>query len=259
MSPAIGMVIALPAEASRITGRRGWKINGDPAIRRRVLPGGVELLLGISGPGSENARGAARLLIKNGACALVSAGVSGGLAPNLFPGELVIAESVLMVMGERVVNHWRTDERLTVEAARWLAKRRTALHCGSVITVAEPLLGADAKRLAGETFSSLAVDMESAGVAMAASEEGLPFFILRAVCDPLCQSIPSWVPGCLKADGGIRFGALAAHLLRHPTGIIELLRMDSRFRTACGSLAQAWDALTRSGFPAILAGAPSRR
>jgi len=253
------MVIALPAEAVAVAGRRGWR-HGDGYPRRREnLPGGVELAIGISGMGPERACLAARRLIDDGADALIHLGVSGGLAPQLLPGDPVIADSVLLVDEGRVRSRWQIDGELARQAGERLAARQVSAALGPIVCSPWPLFSSAMKREFGEQFQALAVDMESAGVAMVAGEAGLPCFMLRAVCDAANQTVPAWLFDTLNGDGSVRFAKLGGALVRRPAAVAELLRMRLRFRTACGALREAWDFLRASDFLSLLAGKAARR
>ena len=259
MSPIIGIVIALPAEAALITGRRGRRHGDGHPPRRETLPGGVELAIGLSGMGPEKARLAARRLIADGAVALILLGVSGGLAPQLRPGELVIADSVLLADEGRAKNRWPTDGELARQAGERLAARQVFAALGPIVSSPRPILSTAVKKEFAEAFQALTVDMESAGVAMAAEESGHPCFMLRAVCDAADQSVPAWLFEVLNADGSVRFAQMAGALLRRPAAVTELLHMRLRFRTACLALREAWNILRASDFPSLLAGRAARR
>ncbi len=252
MPPTIGMIIALPSEAARMAGRRGWRKRDGYAFRRQALPGGSDLLTGLSGMGIENARGAAGRLVEQGAAALVNVGVSGGLVAGLQPGNLVIAESVLLVDAGKISGIWHAERETVVRAADRLAAGGITSHCGRIMCSVRPVLSAAMKEEYGGRFQSLAVDMESAGVAMAAAEARLPFFIMRAVCDPFTQSIPPWLFDTLSTDGSVRLPRLFGEVARRPTAVIALSRMLIRFRAACGALADAWTLLCSGGGPAFL-------
>jgi adenosylhomocysteine nucleosidase len=252
MPPAIGMIIAFPSEAAHMAGRRGWRKRDGYAFRRQVLPGGIDLLTGLSGMGIENARGAAKRLVEQGAAALVNTGISGGLDAGLQPGDLVIAGSVILVDAGKASGIWHADSETAVRAADRLAGEGIPSQCGRIMCSVRPVLSAAMKKEYGERFQSLAVDMESAGVAMAAAEAGLPFFIMRAVCDPFTQSIPPWLFDTLSTGGGVRLPRLFGEVARRPTAVIGLLRMLIRFRAACGALADAWTLLCSAGVPAFL-------
>lgn len=256
MPPVIGMIIALPSEAVRIFGRRGWQKNGRYICRRQILPGGAELLVGLSGMGIENARNTSCLLLEQGAAALVNVGISGGLDPELRPGDLIIGESFRLLDVRRILGTWHVREDVAMQAAQQLSARKSPLYSGRILSVAQPVLSVDMKRKMGEEFRSLTVDMESAGVAMAAVEAGISFFILRAVCDPLQQSVSPWLFDSLRADGSVRFQVVMGHVLRRPAAMLELLQMQHRFRTACKALAEGWGLLCTPDFLSLLATIP---
>lgn len=243
---AIGMIIALPSEATRLAQGKGWEKSGGYALQRQILPGGIDLFIGLSGMGIGNALRTAEELVQRGATMLVNAGISGGLVTGLRPGDLVIAESVLLVEKGQVSGTWRADRRAAVQAADLLAKGGILSRHGRIMTSVRPVLSASMKKKYGEQFHSLVVDMESAGVAMAAGEAGLPFFIMRAVCDPFMESIPPWLFSSLNGDGSVCVQKLFREVVRRPVSVVNLLRTQVRFRTACGALANAWTLLSRA-------------
>ncbi len=252
------MIIAMPAEAALVTGQRGWRTGNGCLRRRETLPGGVELAIGLSGMGPERCRIAARRLIDEGASALIHLGVSGGLALQLRPGELVIADSVMLIDEGLAQNRWQTDGEIAREARERLAARQVFAALGLIASSPRPILSSAMKKECAEEFQALAVDMESAGVTMAVEESGLPCLMLRAVCDAANHSVPVWLFEALNGDGSVRFAHLAGGLVRRPAAVAELLRMRLRFRTACLALREAWNILRASDFPSLLAGRAAR-
>jgi nucleoside phosphorylase len=255
VTSTIGMVIALPAEAVRILGRRGWRKEDGRVFRRQRLSADVDLLCAISGMGIENSHAAAkRLMERDGAVALIHTGVSGGLAAGVDPADRIIARRVLAVEAGNIRAGWHTDSEMAERAAEWLTARHMAFHGGTILCVRQPVLSADAKQALHRDFGALAADMESAGVAQVAEQGKIPAIFLRSVCDPFNESVPSWLSGCILPDGRVRLAALLGELLHRPTAVRELFRMQSRFHAACSSLAQAWAHLLRCGFPFVVPG-----
>ena len=181
----IGIVVGLAAEA-RIARRLG--------------------IVEIGGGGEGGATEAAARLVARGATALVSFGLCGGLDPKLVAGDLVVPDSVMS--GEA---KWDTDAALR---ARLGPGASGALYGGG-----ELLTRAAQKRNLHRTVGAVAVDLESAAVARA----GLPFAVLRAVCDPAGRSLPHVAE--IAIDGRGRIGALRVFIavLKRPHQLASLL------------------------------------
>jgi len=167
----LGLVVGLAAEA-RVARPLGWPIA-------------------IGGGTYAGALLAAERLVRNGARALVSFGVAGGLDPALRPGTLVVPDEVL-ANGHRV----RTDPALA---------RRLGGHSEILMLGAERIVVSAAAKIAlFRTTQAAAVDLESGAVALVASRHRIPFAVLRAICDPAERDLP---PVALVAPD--RHGALA--------------------------------------------------
>jgi adenosylhomocysteine nucleosidase len=91
--------------------------------------------------------------------------------------------------------------------------------------VATPVAhAADKARLFAATGAAV-VDMESGAVAAVATAAGLPFAVLRVVCDPAGRDLPPAALVALDGDGAIAALGVLASLLRHPGQIPALLRL----------------------------------
>jgi adenosylhomocysteine nucleosidase len=157
------------------------------------LSAGAASLVVTSHGDSARARAGARQLAARGARALVSFGPAVGLAPLLRPGDLVVAECVVLPSGETIATDpaWRTE------------LVRSLNVFGLDLTVAR-LAGRDQlpasvhekRSLFRATFAA-ALDNESHAVAEEALAAGLPFLAVRAVAEPAEQSAYGSLPACL--------------------------------------------------------------
>jgi len=133
------------------------------------------------------AEAAAQWLVAQGATALLSFGLAGGLDPALRPGRLFVPAAVL-----EAGRAYPTDAALL---ARFGLVAHGVLLAGDAV-VAE----ATAKDALWRATGAQAIDLESGAVASTAAVHGLPFAVVRAVCDPAERSLP---PAALLAlDGG---------------------------------------------------------
>jgi len=82
----LGIVVALKAEAQGLVKK---PISADEICRVSE-----ETIVKLSGLGPEMAHLAGRTLVKEGATALLSWGSAGALSTELFPGSLIIPETV---------------------------------------------------------------------------------------------------------------------------------------------------------------------
>jgi adenosylhomocysteine nucleosidase len=209
----LGFVVGLKAEA-RIAARFGGLVRSG---------GGT----------TAGAHQAADDLIRQGVTALVSFGLAGGLDPTLWPGDVVVASQVLL-----------DDRRLTANAA--LATRFGGPTGHTILAGAAVVADAAAKAHLFETTGAHAVDLESGAVARAAIAHGLPFAVVRAICDPSERDLPPAALIALDPAGRIGLAALIRSVLAQPTQIAGLLRLGrdaARARRALISVVRRFQAV----------------
>ncbi|WP_256367060.1 MULTISPECIES: hypothetical protein [unclassified Acidisoma] len=193
------------------------------------------LSIAIGGGTPQGARVAAEQLLQEGARSLVSFGLAGGLDPALTPGDLLAAETVLS--GGRL---FPCDAALV----RRLGVRSVPLLLAGDAIVAT---AREKARLYAESGAA-AVDLESGAVAELATEAGIPFAVLRAICDGADRNLPRAAMEGLDSAGRIAPFKLVAALLRDPAqifGLIALGRDAARARSALLKAAPGLAALGR--------------
>jgi adenosylhomocysteine nucleosidase len=185
-----------------------------------------------SGTDAPRARDVARRLVAEGCQALASVGTAGGLHPELTPGALVIAVSVVGPDGLAQETH-----------APWRAALAAALEGGGLSVRLAAVAGSDAavlhvdgKRRLFERTGALCVDMESHAVAAVAAEAGVPFLAVRAVADPAHRVLPHAALASVGPGGDLRPAALLAALAARPGEIGQMVRLARDSRRALGSL-----------------------
>ncbi len=193
-------------------------VTGLTAEARLARPFG----LACAGGGlPEGAEAAAEWLVAQGVAALVSFGLAGGLDPRLRPGDVVVPETV-----REEDRDYATDPPVS---ARFGARGGT-LFAGAAVAVD---VGEKA-RLFSRT-GAIALDLESGAVARVAARHGLPFAVLRAVCDPADRPVPPAALLALDGQGTITFLHVLASVARHPAqvpALIALARGAAAARTA---------------------------
>jgi len=253
MNRSIGLVVALNAEASALIGRGRWQYGEGCPFRQFPLTetGSTRLMVARSGMGPENAETASRWLIEEGVGALGVSGVSGGLTPELGPGDLILADAVIQAAGDRFRQVWKEGAGFAETAYEALTEGSVPVYRGPIISVRKPVLSSSHKASLFIESKALAVDMESAAVASVARTAGRPFFALRAVCDAAGRSISEDLFRCIDQKGDPRLFRLLRMVLRHPAMIFELLRMKRDFGTALANLRGAWNVTMREILPSL--------
>ena len=226
----LGFVTGLAAEAKMI----------EKAFARA---GRTPPLLACAGPGPERARAAATRLAQSGAVLLVSFGICGGLDPELRPGDLLLADTVLTDDGAR---HPTSAEHRPALEAR-LSGFGLRIAAGPLLGQDRPLAGAADKSARFAASGAVAVDMESFGVARAAQAAGLPFLVVRAVADPAERNLPRAALKAIGPDGRLKlFSALAAMYLR-PWESPALIRLAYETRLAFDTLERVAERIAEPG------------
>jgi hopanoid-associated phosphorylase len=183
--------------------------------------------------------------LERGASGVISFGTAGGLAPDLEPGTLVIADAVDGPFGRIATDPAWTARIAAALAASPLAPR---VRRGVEAAVAAPLTGAsDKAALHGSTGGALAVDMESHRAAAAAAAHGLPFVVCRAIVDPAWRSLPKAAMAGLRDDGTTAVLPVLRELARDPSQLGGLLRIAADAKAARQTLSAARQALAASG------------
>ena len=177
------------------------------------------LTIAVSGAEAARARSAARELAAGHPSVLVSFGLAGGLDPALTPGALVVPAAVIMA-----------DGRALAAAPGWCAAIRQDLRFspseGDVAASGLPVTTAAAKARLYAASGAAIVDMESAAVAEAAVAAGIPFLVIRAVCDPATRSVPEALTQLIGPAGRLRPAGIPG-LVAHLPAAVALAR-DSR-------------------------------
>jgi adenosylhomocysteine nucleosidase len=200
-----GVVVGLAAEA-RLARRLGWPVA-------------------VGGGSAEGAARAAERLVELGVSGLVSFGLAGGLDPNLQPGTVIVP--VAVHAGDRDLS---TDPVLSRRLGG--ATPHRLLGADSIAVTATDKLA-----LWQSTWAA-AVDLESSAVARIATQHGLPFAVLRAICDPANRTLPPAALAALDHDGAVGLLRVLASLVRAPSQLSALLALARDAAAARTALAR---------------------
>ncbi len=177
----------------------------------------------IGGGTAEGATRAAQHLIDQGATALLSFGIAGGLDPALSPGTLINPVAIL---------DGPTRYPTTPTLIPW-APPPAHILAGTDT----PAATAREKATLHQT-GAVAVDMESHAVARLATAHNLPFAALRAIADPATTTLPcaALIP---LTDGRPNLPRILVSLATNPAQLPQLLHLARHAAAAHAALRKA--------------------
>ncbi len=216
-----GIITAMSFEAQVLAGR---PLQAETAFRFRD---GWMVLGGI---GPLRASAAARMLVSRGADCLMSWGTASGLDPSIPPGALILAASVVGKRGD--VFH--TDRLFYEQVCRQL--QGAPSHIRGVVAESDRIMmSAGDKAILSRATGAIASDMESAAVARAALETGIPFLAVRVVLDSARMALPRCA---LEVDayGNIRLSRFAGNLIGRPSEFPDLIALVRGYRKAMSTM-----------------------
>lgn len=184
---------------------------------RRILTGsgagqGIEVIVG-GGDAARLEREADRAAPL--ARGIISIGIAGALAPELKPGEWIVADAVRGVdLAMPTDQAWR--ERLLAR----LPGAMQGLVLGGEAIVATAAEKADLHRTTG----AIAVDMETHVAARVAARYRLPLAVARVISDAADRTLPPAARVGMRPDGGIDLPAVLRSLLADPLQLPALIR-----------------------------------
>ena len=195
-----------------------------------------------SGIGPEPGRRAAEAIIAlYSPELLISAGIAGGLTPDLKVGETIFPATV--IDGRDSSRHQTSIQDAPIGSTP-LAK---------TIVVSYPeIASAEQKLKLGKAYGAHAVDMEGASVALAAEAHGLPFLAIKSISDVVDFELPEMMP--FFRDGQFNPVRFALHVVFRPWLWMKVFRLARNTRLASENLC-AWlreSALTNTIVPATL-------
>ena len=161
---------------------------------------------------------------------IISFGVAGGLAPELAPGAVCVADAIIAPDGTLVATDAAWTGRLVASLTGSMAAR------GRFATADAPVADVAAKAALHGATGALVVDMESYLAAAAAARHHLPLAAVRVVTDPAGRALPNAASVGMRADGRVDLPAILASLARRPGQLPGLIRTGLDARRAFAAL-----------------------
>jgi adenosylhomocysteine nucleosidase len=157
-----------------------------------------------------------RLAIGAGCRSIISFGVAGGLAPDLLPGDCIVASAIIDYPAVRP-----TDPLWSRKLAEMIPDARHGPIMGVNSVVSNP---ADKRKLHAFT-RAVAVDMESHLVARLADAHGLAFAAVRVIVDPAHRAVPPAALLAMAPGGSTDVSAMVREILARPSQVSPLMRL----------------------------------
>jgi len=203
--------------------------------------GNQQVALLMTGIGMRRAGEATRLALDRWPATefVLSTGVAGGLSPDLALGAIVLANSVMTChletgLPEHILEVTQA-RREAIASALTIAGK--VAFAGTIFTSGKPLATAAAKSRAAKLSGAVAVDMESAAIALEATIRGVQHACLRAILDRASED----VAGAELADENGRVRALVAAraIMGDPAILKSGIRLMRNLRVATNAMGEA--------------------
>jgi adenosylhomocysteine nucleosidase len=151
-----------------------------------------------------------------GCRSIISFGVAGALAPDLVPGDCVVASAIVDHPTLRP-----TDPLWSRKLMEMIPDARHGPILGVNAVVSNPT---DKRRLRALT-GGVAVDMESHLVARLAASHGLAFTAVRVVIDPADRAVPPAALLAMAPGGSTDISSMLRDVFARPSQLSPLLRL----------------------------------
>ncbi len=204
MSGFIGIVCGLKSEANAV--RLSMKASGVDASKVKI---------GVSGANADRAEEIAQGFLDEGAKAIVSAGLCGGLDPALKSGVLVLGERVVSAQGDIVI----ADKTLSAAAEKFSPRHVAIFGSDEIVDSIEK------KKSLFQRYAAETVDMESHGAARAAARAEIPFIAIRVVADGYDRALPKAALRAVTPSGGVNVMNVLIDCVRQPQQFEEIFAL----------------------------------
>lgn len=215
----------MPEESGALLRRvPGWEARRLGAFRGfRLRIGGQNCLLIESGIGQQRASEATRTLLAEGSRILVSFGVAGAVRADLRIGDVVAARHTCR-LEQGTAGPLTPLFELPGEARR-AAEQALQAHAARLLDGVTVTTRGEQTILKQPTeMENPVLEMETAWIAAAAMQAGVPLLALRGISDNPQGPLPLDLGAVLDAEYHLRISRLLGTLLRRPQILLQLPR-----------------------------------
>ncbi len=230
----VGLVFALSIESGGLEDLLENKSStrGREFVVRHGMLKGHRVALILAGAGREAAARATETLVAGHRPKWIfSAGLAGGLSPELKRHDILMVERVVDADGRRLSLDLNVDRAALTETPD--------VHVGTLLTVDEIVRLPEQKRALAEKHDAAAVDMETFAVADACRRLHVPFLAVRVVNDAVDDELPDDVEHLLaQKTTAARLGAAAGAVWRRPSSLKDMVGLRENAMRASERLAK---------------------
>lgn len=194
-----------------------------------------------TGPGQERNLASLQKFLERFSCeSLLHFGTCGGLNPEMTPGDLFLASSVVTFSGNQNGLKNLSLDCVEHSALQNIITANFAYHSGSLLTSNTVLKNRDEKCAAKAMSQASAVDMESFGLANLCHDRGICYLSLRGVFDTVDENLESLGEPYDEA-GDLNTIKISRNLLKNPKLIFTLPDLKKRLNLIQKNLKPAID------------------
>ena len=217
----LGLVFALEIEAGCLADLLQDVVatRGNGFLVRQGTLQGRRVALVLSGPGREAAAQATEALLAGHQPQwVISAGLAGGLSPELRRQDILMADQLVDAAG----NQRSID--LKVDPAALAAT--PGVHVGRLLTADRIVRLPEEKLALGQQHGALAVDMETFAVAEVCRRRQVRFLAVRVIHDTVDDCLPPDVENLLaQKTTAARLGAAVGAVWRRPSSFKDMYQL----------------------------------
>jgi len=229
-----GVLFALGAEAGGLEDllHNLVRIRGHGFVARQGELQGRRVVVFRSGPGGPSAAKATETLLDGHRPGwLISAGFAGGLSPALARYDVLMAESLTDLAGNRLATG------LNVDPASLSAT--PGVHVGRLLTADRVIRDPAEKRAMGEKYQALAVDMETFAVAEVCRRRRTPMLSVRIVSDTVDEQLAREIQSLMSPSTlASKAGAVLGAVWRRPSTVKDMWQLRETALVASDRLAR---------------------
>ena len=169
---------------------------------------------------------------------VISIGYAGGTHADLKTGDLLIADKILAASKDgnapEVIPITAT---LTEKAVSLQSGGKFTIFTGCLLTVEQVVHRPEDKKALGETYSAMALDMETSELAKIVAEKEVPFLSVRAISDTVEDELVD-VSSFVEPDGEISRLKAGWYVLTHPTSLRKFIALKDIAQMATKNLTE---------------------
>lgn len=171
--------------------------------------------------------------------AILCVGFVGGASPVAGLGTLVLGDKIVDEQSEKVFSG---DKELLEKAKHLCEGKKWSCKVGGIVTVDRIVSNPHDKADLGAVHGVIAIDMEAAAVAEAATERQIPFLAVKAILDPVEMTLPN-LQNCIESTGETSPFLVMEHLMHQPGDVMKLPQIQycaTQAREALAQFLEGW-------------------